>query len=201
LAKHRGNRSEEKTEIQKDSQEQPVNDETLADEAEAHISTEEEVVEEFHALYEELEKARAERDEVRDQLIRTMADFKNFRTRSSGEVLQIRQYATQSLVTDLLPVLDNFARSLSALQSGASIDSIREGIQAVDRQLRGVLESTGLRRIESEGQVFDPEVHEAIGVEERDDVDDNTVVAELEGGYRMGDRVIRPARVRLSRKP
>jgi molecular chaperone GrpE len=175
--------------------------ETLADEAEAQVETEEEHVVEIQGLYEELEKAKVERDNAQDQLLRTMADFQNFRNRMRQESRQMRLLATEGLVGSLLPVLDNFERTIRAVDSGATLDSVVEGVRLVERQLRNALEAQGVRRIEAEGKPFDPELHEAIGTEPRADLPENTVVGEVEPGYQMGERIIRPTKVRVTRRP
>jgi molecular chaperone GrpE len=148
-----------------------------------------------------LQKASDERDQLRDQLLRTMADFQNFRKRTDEQRRQLETFATERMATALLPVLDNFERALASLDTGASADSIVEGLKAVDRQFRQVLESHNVSRIQSVGAPFDPEYHEALAIQESDEHENDTVVEELEPGYRMGDKVIRPARVRVSRKP
>ncbi|MBX7134624.1 MAG: nucleotide exchange factor GrpE [Fimbriimonadaceae bacterium] len=149
-------------------------------------------------LIAELER---ERDELKDQLMRSLADLQNLRKRFQAEREDIRRYATENLARDLLPVLDNFERTLAAVQSGATLESLSEGVKLVDRQLRTALESVRLTRIHAVGMPFDPERHEAIAtVPATDDVVDNTVVDEVEAGYQMAERVIRPARVRVARK-
>lgn len=148
-----------------------------------------------------LAHAENERDDLRDQLMRTMADFQNFRKRTESDRLQYRQLATEKLVTDLLPVLDNFERTLQALESGSSVESITGGIQAVDRQLRSVFGAHSVSRIAAEGKPFDPEFHEAVSSDMSEEHPDNTVLRELEPGYHMAGKVIRPARVRVSKKP
>ncbi len=141
-----------------------------------------------------------ERDQLKDQLLRTMADFQNFRKRTDEQRRQIEAFATERLVTALLPVLDNFERALDAFMPGSSPDALVEGLQAVDRQFRSVLERQNVTRIISVGQTFDPDIHEALATEESDHHEDNTVIDELEPGYKMGDKVLRPARVRVSKK-
>lgn len=149
----------------------------------------------------EIERLTADKKSLEDQVLRTMAEFQNFRRRKEQEADQLRQFATERLVTNLLPVLDNFERTLAALENGAPLDSLMEGIRAVDRQFRAVLESHNVKRIDSRGQPFDPDVHEAIAAEESHELPENTVVGEVEPGYRIADKVIRPARVRVSKKP
>lgn len=156
---------------------------------------------EIGALRAEVERLNQERKQAEDQLLRTMAEFQNFRKRKDQEADQIRQFATEKLVTALLPVLDNFERTLSALENGAPIESVVEGIRLIDRQFRSALESQNVRRIESHGKAFDPDFHEAIATDESHELPENTVTTEVEAGYRMADKVIRPARVRVSKKP
>lgn len=142
-----------------------------------------------------------ERDRLQDQLLRTMADFQNFRKRQEDQRRQLEQFATERLVSSLLPVLDNFERALASVDAGAKPESIIEGLKAVDRQFRSVLEGQNVTRIPSVGEAFDPEFHEALATEDTDEYPENTIMGELEPGYKMGDKVIRPARVRVAKKP
>lgn len=150
------------------------------------------------SLITELER---ERDELKDQLMRSLADLQNLRKRFQGEREDIRRYATENLARDLIPVLDNFERTLAAIETGATLESLAEGVKLVDRQLRTALESVRLTRIHAVGMPFDPERHEAIAtVAASNEVEENTIVDELEAGYQMAERVIRPARVRVARR-
>lgn len=149
----------------------------------------------------EIERLKADVKSHEDQLLRTMAEFQNFRRRKEQEADQIRAYANEKLVTSLLPVLDNFERTMAALENGAPLETVIEGIRLVDRQFRSVLESNKVTRIDSHGKPFDPDFHEAIAAEESHELPENTVVGEVEPGYRLADKVIRPARVRVSKKP
>lgn len=147
---------------------------------------------------EQLQRLQDELNQTQDQLLRTMADFQNFRTRQNQKAEQDRRFATESFVTALLPVLDNFERTITHVDQGATVEQVLSGIKAVERQLRSVLESQNVRRIESVGQPFDPTFHEAISMEETTEHPANTVTYEFEAGYRMGDKVIRPARVKVA---
>lgn len=159
-----------------------------ADAAEADLET----------LSGQVVRLQNELNQAKEQLLRTMADFQNFRRRNQEQVAQLRQFATENLVTTLLPVLDNFERTVAHAQQGASVEQVAAGVQAVERQLRSVLEGQNVRRIEAVGQTFDPEIHEAISMEPSPEHAANTVIVEVEAGYRMGERVIRPARVKIS---
>jgi len=149
----------------------------------------------------EIDQLKGERDQLLDRLARLQAEFENARKRAEREKADFRDHATGSVVEQFLPVLDNFERTFAALQSGSSLESIMGGIQAVDRQLRAVLESYNVIRIPAQGLPFDPEIHEAVATDASAEHPENTVLQELEPGYKMAEKVIRPARVRVSTKP
>lgn len=145
-----------------------------------------------------LESIRLERDSFRDQYLRALADFQNFRRRTELERVEFRRYAAEDLVRALLPLLDNFERTIAAAEGGATTESLVGGVQAMDRQLKAALEAKDLSRIPTVGHPFDPDVHEALVTEQDDSVEPGTVLAELEPGYKLGDRVLRAARVKVS---
>ncbi len=170
----------------------------------AEVATDESaqaVESDLEALKSQLDAITAEKDQYMDQLLRTQADFQNFRKRTQSEAALLRQFATENLVTNLLPTLDNFERTIQYMESGGDAQKVFDGIRAVERQLRSILESQNVRRIPSIGHAFDPEVHEALGMEITDAHPENTVVIEIEAGYKMGEKVIRPARVKVAQKP
>lgn len=154
---------------------------------------------EIEARDEMIQVLTAERDQLKDQVLRALADLKNVRRRHEDDRRAMSLYATEDLVRDLLPVLDNFERTLQVLANGASAEAVAEAVQIVERQLRTALGQRHLVRIESVGLQFDPSVHEALAHDENSDQPSGTITAELEAGYRMGDRVIRPARVRVAK--
>jgi len=164
------------------------------------------VAEDLEHLYQEIRQLTNERDEAKGQVLQTLADlqnyqrdFQNYRKRNQQEMLLFRQMATEQFVTDLLPVLDNFERSIAHIDAGATVESVMEGIKAVERQLRSALETQSVRRIKSVVEPFDPELHEALGTESGTEYPDETVSLEIEPGYKMGDKVIRPARVKVAK--
>lgn len=142
-----------------------------------------------------------ENKDLRDQMLRAIADAQNtlkrFRLQSESD----RRFAQEGLVRDLVPVLDNFDRTLAALEKGASPEAVADGVRAVEKQLRKAVESHGVRRIEPKGELFDPVVHEAVITHVTDEHPDDTVLDVLEAGYVLHDRVIRPSRVRVSKRP
>ncbi len=151
-------------------------------------------------LLEEIERLKLERDDLKNQLLRSFADLQNFRRISTQRLGDTRREVTESVVGSLLPVLDNFERTMQALVTGATLESLQEGVTMIERQLRTALESHELTRVKSVGQPFDPELHEAVATWDSPDHAEGTITDELVPGYRMGDRVIRPAQVRVVRK-
>ena len=175
---------------------EPQVQETLSDEQSA-----EQVEGDLNAISEAVAKLTEERDQIQDQLVRTMADFQNYKKRQQAEQAMVRQYATESLVMTLLPALDNFSRAVGAAENGGSMESLLTGVKAIDKQLRFILEQQGVQAMVSVGQPFDANIHEAIGTVATAEYEADTVVEEVATGYRMGEKVIRPATVRVSVKP
>jgi molecular chaperone GrpE len=152
------------------------------------------------ALQKEIETARADNGTLKETIVRQRAEFDNFRKRSDRERDASRDFANEQMITQLLPILDNFERALSYAESGKSQDSLREGIAMVGTQLNRVLENHGLARVKALHARFDPAQHDAIATELREDLPDNTVSEELMPGYRLKDKVIRAAMVKVSKK-
>lgn len=146
-------------------------------------------------------KLQAEVAALKDQMVRSIAEAQTIQRRMRDQHEEALKYATQPLVGSLLPVLDNLERSLASLEMGASADKVIEGVRAIDRQLRQVLSGVNVERISAVGERFDPELHEALTTAVSEDHEEDTVLAEIEPGYRMLGRVIRPARVQVSKKP
>lgn len=151
-----------------------------------------------------LEKRVAELEnllaDAEDEKLRAVADFQNYRRRSLQEAAHNREIATAALTEKLLPLLDNFARTIAAAESGADSDSLIEGIRLMDRQLRAALEEVNVRPIDALGQHFDPHLHDAV-LTENSDQPEGTVLEVIEPGYKMGRRVLRPAKTRVSKGP
>ena len=148
-------------------------------------------------LEEAHEKLKQDYEDLLQEASRNKADFVNYRNRVERDRSRDRKLAAEGAVELLLPVLDNLGRTLQALEGADA--SLLKGISMVERQFVGALESLGLARIDAAG-AFDPNLHEAVGVEPTSDPDrDGTIVQELQGGYLLGGKVIRPARVRVAR--
>ncbi len=142
----------------------------------------------------------AELEETRDRLLRTQAELENFRRRAQRELQDTRRFATQPLLTDLLPVLDNMERAIDAAEQAPGGSGLLEGFRMVHQLLLTVLEKHDCLPIEADGVAFDPALHEAM-MQEPSPAAKGTVTRVLQRGYRLHDRVIRPAQVFVSTGP
>ena len=152
----------------------------------------------------ELRKLREERQELTDKLARRQADFDNYRKRVERERGETHARVVVEVVGQLLPVVDNLQRALDAEASVEANESAEfrhflHGVGLIQKQLNNVLESLGVQPVETVGQPFDPHVHEAIAVEETDEFAPDTVVAEMARGYRIGEKLLRPAMVKVAK--
>jgi molecular chaperone GrpE len=138
-------------------------------------------------------KLEAERDEYLDLLQRTKADFENYRKRAARDQERLVAHAHERLVRDLLPVLDDLERALEAAERHEEA-ALVDGVRLVERALRQALEKEGLAEIATEG-AFDPHVHEAVLAQPAEDAEQGAVLEVMQRGYRLGDKVVRPARV------
>jgi molecular chaperone GrpE len=134
-------------------------------------------------------------ENIKDQLLRTLADFDNFRKRSRREVADAERIAREDLLRELLPVFDNLERASQHAVGSTDVQSLSEGIQIVLRQFLETLNKLGVERVRSVGCPFDPTVHEAVQQVESAELPAGSVAQELLAGYQMGDRLIRPAMV------
>ncbi len=137
-------------------------------------------------------------DDNHSRYLRAQADFDNFRRRTVKEKEELTQYASLKLITQLLPVMDNFERALQNGGESAETESFAKGVDMIYRQLSQVLEAEGLKPMEAVGQPFDPEMHQAIMQVESDEYEEGIVVEAIQTGYWLKDKVIRPAMVKVS---
>lgn len=146
------------------------------------------------------DKVTAERDQLRDQLLRTAADFDNYRKRTRKEIEEARTRGREDAVKDVLPVFDNLERAVSAAASAQTIESVVEGVKMVLKLFEDTSERMGLTRVKTVGERFDPAVHEAIQQQETDDQPPGTILTEIVPGYMIGQRLLRAAMVVVARK-
>lgn len=146
----------------------------------------------------QVEQLRQERDQLLDRLARLQAEFDNARKRQEREKAEFRDYATGAVVEQFLPVLDNFSLALSA---NASAEQLRTGVELIVKQMDEVLRNLQVQAVAAVGEPFDPRVHEALGSVERADLPDQSVAEEIRRGYRIRERLLRPALVRVVSNP
>ena len=147
---------------------------------------------------EELERVKAERDALVDRLARLQAEFDNARKREARERNDFRDYAVAGAVEQFLPVLDNFQL---ALKSTGSAEQLRTGVELIVKQMEEALRSLNVQPVEAVGATFDPRVHEALDTVDRSDLPDHQVLEEVRRGYRIKERLLRPALVRVVNNP
>jgi molecular chaperone GrpE len=147
---------------------------------------------------EEYDRLKAERDLLFDRLARLQAEFDNTRKREARDRAEFRDFAVSNAVEQFLPVLDNFQL---ALKSTGSPEQLRAGVELIVKQMEEALRSLNIQAVETVGATFDPRVHEAIEMVERNDLPDHQVFEEVRRGYRIRDRLLRPALVRVASNP
>jgi molecular chaperone GrpE len=147
----------------------------------------------------EIEELRRERDALQDRLLRTAAEFDNYRKRMDKERRDLAEYAASEIVTQLLPIIDNFERALEA-PSGGDPESLRKGVELIHKQMLEVLRKRGVKTIEALGADFDPNIHEAVIHEASDAHREGEVMQQLQRGYMLGERLLRPAMVKVAKR-
>lgn len=185
----------EKTNI---DHEEAVTEASEVNEEQRNHAEEEPVNEAAAELSSELERYKQLVEEHEQRLLRAQADFDNFRRRSRQEKEDFAKYASLNLIEQLLPVVDNFERALAAGTEAKDAEALSKGVEMIFRQLGGVLEQEGLKVIEAAGRPFDPEFHQAIMQVESEEHEEGVVVEEVQKGYMLKDKVIRPSMVKVS---
>jgi len=145
----------------------------------------------------ELEKAKSECAAYLDRAARIQAEFDNYRKRAAREQQDYREYALTDALKTLLPILDSLDRAVKT--NAASLDEYRSGIELIDKQFHDALAKLGVQPIAAEGESFDPNLHQAVQMVDTDEAADNQVIDELQRGYKLKDRLLRPAMVRVAR--
>jgi len=140
-----------------------------------------------------LNEAQQQIDELNERVVRLTADYDNFRKRAQRDKIETRQFANQGILEKLLPVLDNFEMAIIAVKDADP--SVRDGVQMIYDQLLSVLRAEGVEPVDAVGKQFDPNQHEAISQEESDEVEEGEVISQIQRGFILNDRLVRPARV------
>ena len=146
-----------------------------------------------------MKEAQAEINELNSRLLRLIAEYDNFRKRAQRDKDEARQFANQNLIEKQIPILDNFEMALAAAQ--AADPAIRDGVQMIYDQFLSVLKEAGVEPIDAVGEKFDPNFHEAISQQETVEAEEGTVLQQVQRGYQLNDRLVRPARVVVAKAP
>jgi molecular chaperone GrpE len=153
-------------------------------------------------LQTQIEALTAEKNALYEKLIWRQAEFENYRKRVERERGELYQHGRDDVLLQFLPVVDNFERALSSLEtSEGDAEALRHGVELIHKQFKDALSKFGLEAVEAVGQTFDPHVHEAVTTEATDKHKENTVIQEFQRGYRIGDRLLRPAKVKVAASP
>lgn len=156
----------------------------------------------FAQLQAQIVALTAEKAGLYDKLLRRQAEFENYRKRVERERSELYQHGRDDVLLQFLPVVDNFERALSSLEtSEGDAEALRHGVELIHKQFKDALSKFGLEAVEAVGQTFDPHVHEAVTTEATDKHKENTVIQEFQRGYRIGDRLLRPAKVKVAASP
>lgn len=153
--------------------------------------------------FEALKTKAAKADENWDKYLRVSADFDNYKKRAAREKIEATKFANESLIERLIPILDNFEAAMTATSSpqGANIDSLKTGVAMILNQFKGLLADSGLEAIDATGKPFDPNLHEAVSQQPSADAPEGQVLQQLRKGYKLRDKLIRPAMVVVAKKP
>lgn len=156
---------------------------------------------ELQTLKQEVRRLQAEVEDYKDRWMRAAAELDNVKKRVSRDKADLMRFANERLLKEILPILDNLERALDHSKERENLKALVEGIEMIQRQFVAVLESFGVRPIDALNQPFDPSVHEAMMQVESEQHEPNTVIQELERGYWLHDRLLRPSRVAVSKAP
>ncbi|GMK45567.1 nucleotide exchange factor GrpE [Paenibacillus glycanilyticus] len=172
-----------------------------------HNETIDEVIEELQTEQQEENEAQEDprieeltklAEENQQRYLRAQADFDNFRRRTQKEKEDLAQYASMKLIGQLLPVVDNFERAVSAASANQDFEALAKGVDMIFRQLEQTLQQEGLKAMDAVGEPFNPEFHQAIMTVESDEHEEGIIVEEVQKGYILKERVLRPAMVKVS---
>ncbi|HST19654.1 MAG TPA: nucleotide exchange factor GrpE [Blastocatellia bacterium] len=178
------------------------NEDEPAEETNAPDEQEDEQQDPLAALQAQIDTMTQERATLYDQLLRRQAEFENYRRRVDREKSETYTRARAEVLLELLPVIDNFERALASLEnSGGDAESLRHGVELIHKQFKDALTKFGLEPVESVGQTFDPHVHEAVTIEPTDKHKENTIIEEFQRGYKLGEKLLRPAKVKVASSP
>jgi molecular chaperone GrpE len=174
---------------------------TVAGPAQAPEAVAEPTEKRIRRLEEQLAEARQRAEETNEKYLRALADLENVRRRARQERAEAMRAGESAILLEVLPVLDNFSRAMEAAQGANDAQALVAGVKMIHDQLLQALERKGVKPIEAEGEPFDPTYHDAVGKIETTERPEGVVAVEIQKGYKLGDRVLRPSRVMVAVRP
>lgn len=181
------------------SKKNKVKEEKVLDEEKVE-GIEEELKDTEETLEEKMAKIEADLEDWKGAYARKNAEFQNFTKRKQNELEEFRKYASEKVILKVLEAVDNLERGVAASVETKDFDALVKGVEMTLSQMHGIMNAEGVEVIESLGKEFDPHLHQAVMTENSEDVDDNHIVMELQKGYKMKERVIRPSMVKVCKK-
>jgi molecular chaperone GrpE len=155
--------------------------------------------EEMNLMQKELNEAEVQTQVAIDKMMRLAADFDNYKKRNAKEYENIRKYAAENIIKELIPIVDNFERAIESATESKDFNSFIEGVKLILNQMLNLLDKEGVTRIKAVGEVFDPNVHEAVMHIASDEYPENVIIQELQKGYILRDKLVRPSMVAVSK--
>ncbi|MFN4226730.1 MAG: nucleotide exchange factor GrpE [Candidatus Ratteibacteria bacterium] len=159
-----------------------------------------EIAKKFKELEKEKEKLDKKIEELNDKYLRTLAEFDNYRKRIEKEKRDLIKYGNENLILQLIPFDEIFENVLKMIDENSSSEVIKKGLELLKKEFEKFLESQGVKKIIAKGEKFDPNLHEAVGIIETEEVDDGIIIEEDKSGYMYKDKVIRPSMVKVAKK-
>jgi molecular chaperone GrpE len=156
--------------------------------------------EKLHKLHEQIDKLKAEKEELFAKLQRVSADYINYQKRSAKQISESIAYEKETIIKSFLPFIDNFEHTLNGAEGIEDIESLRKGIKIIYDQILSILKNHGVEQIDSVGQKFDPSCHQAVLQRTEPDKEDTVILEEFQKGYRLGEKILRPSRVVVNKK-
>ncbi len=189
----------DKKEKQEKAQEQHEGEENAAQDT--SVDEQQDTNTEIEKLSAKIEQLEKERDDLKDKYLRKAAEFENYKRRTEQDFAALNKYANEQLIADLLPIIDDFERSLHVSKERREFGPFYKGIDMIYQKLKKLLEAKGVKPIESEGKQFNVDLHDALMQTPKPDAEPNTVVEEVEKGYMYNDKVLRHAKVVVAKEP
>ncbi|TFB25125.1 nucleotide exchange factor GrpE [Filobacillus milosensis] len=180
--------------MNQDEQQETTNEQEDTNETQQEVETNGQDQE----IHQQIETLEQEKQDIQNKLLRTQADFDNFRRRTQKEKENDLKYKSQELVSEILPALDNFERALQTEVDDEGAQSFVDGVKMVYNQLHQALDKVGVEEIQAKNEQFDPNLHQAVMQVQEEGYESNQIVEVLQKGYRLKDRVIRPAMVKVN---